>query len=163
MKHYTDSSFLITTKEMVDLLNGDLAREYQSIIAYTSCKLEKYAEEELTHALKIVEQIKELGGTPTAMPEPVPTLDNQVDSLLAALASERETVAHYHQRINQAEALQQTALNEMLHEIMAEEQRHEIDLCWQYCNALASQPKGSKSGAILAQNAKESAHCDQEK
>lgn len=77
----------ITREEMVHLLNEDLAREYQAIIAYVvysqtlkgapythiAAELEAHAGEELTHALKIARQIDYLGGTPEVRPEPVKT------------------------------------------------------------------------------------------
>lgn len=75
----------ITRKKLVELLNEDLAREYQAIIAYVvysqilkgaqymaiADQLEKHAAEELQHAIKISQQIDYLNGTPTVSPKPV--------------------------------------------------------------------------------------------
>ena len=61
----------ITRNELIELLNEDLAREYQAIIAYVvysqvlkgaefmniADELEKHAAEELNHALMISNQI----------------------------------------------------------------------------------------------------------
>src|SRR3954471_24228086 len=65
----------ISRERMIELLNEDLAREYQAIIAYVvyskllkgaaysdiAGELEKHASEELDHALKITQQIDYLG------------------------------------------------------------------------------------------------------
>src|SRR2546430_15582971 len=85
----------ITREEMVELLNEDLAREYQAIIAYTiysqvlkgaaytdiASELEKHAGEELAHALKISKQIDYFGGMPTTVPKPVKTSDDPKEML----------------------------------------------------------------------------------
>jgi len=133
----------ITREEMVQLLNEDLAREYQAIIAYTvysqvikgaeymeiARELETHAGEELEHALKIAKQVDYLGGMPVVTPRPVKTSADPVEMLRADLENERETVANYRRRIRQAEAMGEFALSETLRQIIAQEQEHEIDLC----------------------------------
>ncbi len=133
----------VTREQMVQLLNEDLAREYQAIIAYTvysqvlkgaeymdiAEELEKHATEELSHALKIASQIDYLGGTPGVVPKPVQISGGAMDILRADLENERETVAQYRQRIRQAEAIGEFALSEVLRGIIVQEQEHEIDLC----------------------------------
>ncbi|MDB6016265.1 MAG: bfr [Pedosphaera sp.] len=133
----------LTRDQMVQLLNEDLAREYQAIIAYTvysqvlkgaeymdiARELEKHAAEELAHALKISKQIDYLGGIPGVIPKPVKSLDDPQEILQADLENERETVANYRQRIRQAEAMGEFALSETLRDIIVQEQDHEIDLC----------------------------------
>ena len=103
----------ITRKEMVQLLNEDLSREYQAIIAYIvysqvikgaeytdiARELEKHAGEELDHAIKIAKQIDYLGGKPVVVPQPVKTSDNPVVMLRADLENERVTIANYRRRI----------------------------------------------------------------
>ncbi|MDB6109890.1 MAG: Ferritin Dps family protein [Pedosphaera sp.] len=132
----------ITREQMAQLLNEDLAREYQAIIAYTvysqvlkgaeytdiARELEKHASEELSHALKISKQIDYLGAVPGVVPKPVKTSDDPRELLRMDLENERETVAQYRQRIRQAEALGEFALSETLREIIVQEQEHEIDL-----------------------------------
>jgi len=102
----------ITREQMVELLNEDLAREYQAIIAYVvysqsikgaeytdiAGELEKHAAEELMHALKIAKQVDYLGGKLATVPKPVPTPEDAVDMLHADLENERETGANYRQR-----------------------------------------------------------------
>jgi bacterioferritin len=132
----------ITREEMIDLLNEDLSREYQAIIAYTvysqvikgaefmeiAKELEKHAQEELSHALKISKQIDYFGGMPVVTPKPVRTSEHAEDMLRFDLENEMETVANYRQRIRQAEAMGEFALAETLREIIVQEQEHEIDL-----------------------------------
>jgi len=133
----------ISREQMTALLNEDLAREYQAIIAYTvysqvikgaeymdiARELEKHAAEELSHAILIAKQIDYLGGMPGVAPKPVKTSDNPVVMLKADLENERETVAQYRQRIRQAEAMGEFALSETLRTIIRQEQEHEMDLC----------------------------------
>ncbi len=78
----------ITRSQMIKLLNEDLAREYQAIIAYTvysqilkgakyqhiAEELKKHAGEELAHAIMIAKQIDYFNGTPVTTPKPVKTL-----------------------------------------------------------------------------------------
>src|SRR3954468_7202472 len=113
----------IDRKKMIELLNEDLSREYQAIIAYVhysqvikgaqymdiARELEKHAGEELDHALKIAKQIDYLGGSPTVTPKPVKTSDKATDMLKFDLENERDTNAHYRTRVRQAEALNEFA------------------------------------------------------
>jgi bacterioferritin len=128
---------------MVVLLNDDLAREYQAVIAYTvysqtlkgaeymdiARELEKHAGEELAHALKLAKQIDYFGGMPCVTPKPVKTSDDAKVMLEADLENERNTIAQYRQRIRQAEAMGEFALSETLRDIILQEQEHEMDLC----------------------------------
>jgi bacterioferritin len=132
----------ITREQMIQLLNEDLAGEYQAIIAYTvysqvlkgaaytdiARELEAHAGEELAHAIKIAKQIDYLGGMPGVMPKPVKTSNNPVEMLRADLENERVTVGRYRERIRQAEAMGEFALSETLRAIIVQEQEHEIDL-----------------------------------
>lgn len=132
----------IDRKTMIKLLNEDLAREYQAIIAYViysqvlkgpeymqiAKELEKHAAEELSHALQISKQIDYLGGMPTATPKNVKTSDKATDMLKFDLENEKETIANYRTRIRQADAMGEFALSETLREIVQEEQDHLIEL-----------------------------------
>ena len=142
-KENMTTGFNISREQMIQLLNEDLAREYQAIIAYTvysqllkgaeytdiARELEQHAGEELAHAIKIAKQIDYLGGMPGVMPKPVKTSNDPIQMLRADLENERETVAHYRERIRQAEAMGEFALSETLRAIIVQEQEHEIDLC----------------------------------
>jgi bacterioferritin len=132
----------ITRGQMIELLNEDLAGEYQAIIAYTvysqvlkgaaytdiARELESHAAEELQHAIKIAKQIDYLGGMPGVTPKPVKTSNDPVAMLRADLENERTTVGRYRERIRQAEALGEFGLSETLRAIIVQEQDHEIDL-----------------------------------
>lgn len=131
-----------TREEMVRLLNEDLAREYQAIIAYVvysqtlkgaaylhiASELEKHAGEELAHAIQIAKQIDYLNGTPTTTAKEVKLSDKPEDMLRFDLENERVTILNYRQRIRQAEAMGEFALSEVLREIIVQEQEHLTDL-----------------------------------
>ena len=131
-----------TRQEMVDLLNGDLAREYQAIIAYTvysqtmkgaaysdiAGELEEHAGEELEHAIKVAKQIDYLGGTPVTVPKEVKLSDKAEDMLRFDLENEKDTINNYRQRIRQADAMGEFAMSEILREIIVQEQDHLMDL-----------------------------------
>jgi bacterioferritin len=132
----------ITRERLIELLNEDLSREYQAIIAYVvysqvlkgaeymniAGELEKHAAEELRHALTISKQIDYLGGSPTVTPKPVKTSDKAEDMLRFDLANENETIRNYRERVRQCEALGEFALAEHIREILVNEQEHQIDL-----------------------------------
>ncbi len=132
----------VTRKQLVDLLNEDLAREYQAIIAYVNYsqvlkgaeymtiakELEKHAGEELAHALIVAKLIDYLGGSPGVTPKPVKTSDKATDMLRFDLDNENDTIRNYRERVRQAEALGEFAIAEHLREILKQEQEHQIDL-----------------------------------
>ncbi len=132
----------ISRQRLAELLNEDLAREYQAIIGYVvysqvlkgseymtiANELEKHATEELQHALIIAKQIDYLGGTPTVTPKPVKSSDDAKTMLRADLENEKETIQHYRARFRQCEALQEYAIAEQIRQILIQEQEHLIDL-----------------------------------
>ena len=142
IKEETKSGPNITRERMIQLLNEDLAGEYQAIIAYTvysqvlkgaaytdiARELELHAAEELQHAIKIAKQVDYMGGMPAVVPKAVKTSNDPVEMLRADLENERETVGRYRERIRQAEAMGEFALSETLRSIIVQEQEHEIDL-----------------------------------
>ena len=129
-------------KKMIELLNDDLSREYQAIMAYVvysqaikgaqymniAKELETHASEELDHAIKIANQIDYLGGMPTATAKPVKLTEDAVEMLKADLENERVTIANYRTRVRQADAMGEFALSEVLREILVQEQEHLMDL-----------------------------------
>jgi len=142
MTNKPDKKIGVSRKQMIELLNEDLSREYQAIIAYTvysqaikgaefmdiARELEKHAGEELDHALKISKQIDYFGGMPTTTAKPVRTSESAREMLKFDLENEQETIVNYRQRIRQAEAMGEYALSEVLREIIMQEQEHEMDL-----------------------------------
>ncbi len=133
---------ITTRKEMVRLLNDDLAREYQAIIGYIvysqtmkgakyqhiASELKKHAGEELDHALQIAKQIDYFNGTPVTAPKQVKLSDKAEDMLRFDLENERDTILNYRTRIRQADAMGEFALGEVLRKIIAQEQEHLTDL-----------------------------------
>ncbi|ODA68095.1 Bacterioferritin [Methyloligella halotolerans] len=132
----------ITRDQLAELLNEDLAREYQAIIAYVvysqvikgaeymsiADQLEQHAHEELEHALTISRQIDYLGHTPTVKAKPVKVSEDAREMLRFDLDNENETVRNYRQRVRQCEALNEFAMAEQIREILVQEQDHQIDL-----------------------------------
>jgi bacterioferritin len=132
----------LTRQQLIDLLNEDLAREYQAIIAYVvysqvlkgaeymaiAAELEKHAGEELEHALIVANQIDYLGGMPCVAPKPVKTSEKAKDMLRFDLANENETIRNYRERVRQCEALEEYAMAEHLRTILVQEQDHQIAL-----------------------------------
>jgi bacterioferritin len=132
----------VDRKGLIKLLNEDLSREYQAIIAYVNYsqvlkgaqymqiakELEAHAGEELDHALKIANQVDYLGGMPSVTPVPVKTSEKATDMLKFDLENERVTIANYRTRVRQADALGEFALSEVLREILVQEQEHLVDL-----------------------------------
>ena len=132
----------ITRKQLIDLLNEDLAREYQAIIAYVvysqmlkgaeymaiAKELEVHAGEELEHALIVAKLIDYLGGAPAVTPKPVKTSEKPKDMLRLDLDNENETIRNYRDRVRQCESLGEYAMAEHLRDILKQEQEHQIDL-----------------------------------
>jgi bacterioferritin len=132
----------ISRERLADLLNEDLSREYQAIIAYVvysqvlsgaqymdiAAQLEIHAKQELDHALTLSRQIDYLGKMPSVTPKPVPTSKNAKDMLRYDLDQENETIRNYRDRVRQCEALGEYALAEQIRQILVQEQDHQIDL-----------------------------------
>jgi bacterioferritin len=133
---------LVTREELVNLLNEDLEREYQAIIAYVvysqvlkgaeymniADELAVHAAEELKHALVISNQIDYLGGMPATKPKLVKTSEKAKDMLQFDLDNETETIRQYRDRVRQADALGEFALAEHIRDILMDEQDHQIAL-----------------------------------
>jgi bacterioferritin len=99
----------ISREKMVELLNEDLSREYQAVIAYTvysqtikgaayndiANELATHALEELQHALQIAKQIDYFGGSPNTKPKEVKTSDKAEEMLRFDLENERVTLIAY--------------------------------------------------------------------
>ncbi|MBV8082568.1 MAG: ferritin-like domain-containing protein [Candidatus Eremiobacteraeota bacterium] len=132
----------ITRAKLAELLNEDLAREYQAIIAYVvysqvlkgaeymsiADQLEMHAKQELEHALIISRQIDYLGKMPTVTPKPVRVSSKPKEMLRFDLANENETIRNYRERVRQCEQLGEFAMAEQIRGILVNEQDHQIDL-----------------------------------
>ena len=108
----------ISRERLAELLNEDLSREYQAIIAYVvysqvltgaqymdiAAQLEIHAKQELDHALILSRQIDYLGKMPVVTPKPVLTSKDPKVMLRYDLDNENETIRNYRDRIPQCEA-----------------------------------------------------------
>jgi bacterioferritin len=141
-KTLVDTDQTISREKLASLLNEDLSREYQAIIAYVvysqvlkgaeymniADQLATHAQQELNHALTISRQIDYLGEMPTVTPKPVKTSENAKEMLRFDLENENETIRNYRERVKQCEALGEFAMAEQIRDILVEEQDHQIDL-----------------------------------
>lgn len=132
----------ISRDRLAELLNEDLAREYQAIIAYVvysqvlsgaqymgiAAQLEIHAKQELDHALILARQIDYLGKMPAVTPRPVRTSEKPEEMLRFDLDNENETIRNYRERIRQCETLGEYAMAEQIRQILVQEQDHQIDL-----------------------------------
>ena len=137
-----DGAAQVSREELIKLLNEDLSREYQAIMAYViysqvlkgpqymkiAAELETHAKEELAHAITISKQIDYLGAMPTNQAKPVRQSEKAEDMLRFDLDNENETVRNYRERVRQCEALGEYAMAEHIREILVDEQEHQIDL-----------------------------------
>lgn len=140
--HIMPTNESITREKLIQLLNEDLSREYQAIIAYVvysqvlkgaqymsiADELAVHAGEELQHALTLSNQIDYLGGMPTVTPKAVKTSDKATDMLQFDLDNENETIRNYRIRVRQCEQLGEYAIAEHIREILVQEQDHQIAL-----------------------------------
>ena len=142
-KAQPDGSATVSREQLIALLNEDLSREYQAIIAYVVYSQvlkgaqymniadrarEARRRRSCDHALIIAKQIDYLGGMPTVTPKPVKTSEKAEEMLRFDLDNENETIRNYRERVRQCEALGEYAMAEHIREILVQEQEHQIDL-----------------------------------
>jgi bacterioferritin len=132
----------LSRDRLAELLNEDLSREYQAIIAYVvysqvlkgaqfmniADQLAIHAKQELDHALILSRQIDYLGKMPTVTPLPVRTSDDAKKMLRFDLENENATIRNYRERVRQCETLGEFAMAEQIRQILVDEQDHQIDL-----------------------------------
>lgn len=138
----TPAETSVSRDRLIALLNEDLSREYQAIIAYVvysqvikgaeymtiAKELTKHAKQELEHALVIAKQIDYLGGKPVVVPKPVKMAADPEALIRFDLENETETIREYRNRVRQCEALGEFAIAEHIREILKNEQDHQIEL-----------------------------------
>src|SRR5579863_3543305 len=139
---HDDAKPEISRERLVELLNEDLSREYQAVIAYVvysqvlkgaeymniADQLELHAKQELDHALTLSRLIDYLGAMPSVTPKPVRTSEKARDMLRFDLDNENETIKNYRHRVRQCEQLGEYAMAEQIRQILVQEQDHQIDL-----------------------------------
>jgi bacterioferritin len=160
-KQPSENEHAISRDRLAELLNEDLAREYQAIIAYVvysqvlkgaaymsiAAQLEIHAKQELDHALIISRQIDYLGKMPIVTPKPVRTSEEPKEMLRFDLESEGETIRNYRERVRQCEQLGEYAMAEQIRQILVDEQDHQIDLATALGEEVpdVSRPRGKSS------------------
>jgi bacterioferritin len=127
-------------EELVELLNGDLAREYQAIITYIQYSASvtgPYRQElkqfflneipdETMHAQYLADKVAALGGVPCVTPEAVPQETDVRKMLENVVEAERTARNNYSARAAQAEELGEIGLANHL-EDMADDESHHLD------------------------------------
>ena len=143
MPNSPENSSTVTREKLIELLNEDLSREYQAVIAYVvysqvlkgpqymniAAELEVHAGEELAHALTIAKHIDYLGGMPAATAKEVKTSEKAEDMLRFDMQNEIDTIRAYRERVRQCDALSEYAIAEEIRGILVQEQEHLCDLC----------------------------------
>ncbi len=128
----------VTREELIELLNGDLSREYQAIITYIQyaasvtgpyrTELKNFfaseVPDETMHAQYLADKIAAMGGVPTVAPEAVPQ-ETDVKKMLENIV-EAETTArnNYSARAKQADELGEVGLANHLEDMADDESGH---------------------------------------
>lgn len=128
----------IDKTRFIDLLNADLANEYQAVLMYTTYAarvagphrpalrtfFQSEIPEELAHAQFLADKIVSLGGVPTVKPSEVPNVARPREMLEAVLAAEQKAIASYKERAEQAAALGDKGLATHLETMIEDETSH---------------------------------------
>ncbi|MGD2068631.1 MAG: ferritin-like domain-containing protein [Gemmatimonadota bacterium] len=129
---------MATREELLAGLNEDLAAEFNAVITYrlfaSLCSgpyrqeirafFESEIPDELGHAQFLADKIVALGGTPTTEPGPVEITTDNRQMFEISLKAERDTIARYEKRIDQAEAVGETGLKIKLEDLIVDETQH---------------------------------------
>ena len=128
----------MSKEELVEGLNRDLAGELSAIIQYLTYAakatgpyrpqlsqffLAEVADEQM-HAQFLANKIVALGGEPTTEPRPVPAAATNREMLEAVLRAERQAVADYSERAEQADAFGDKGLVVALEDMVRDESTH---------------------------------------
>jgi bacterioferritin len=130
----------VDKEELVELLNGDLSREYQAIITYIQYsasvtgpyrqELKQFFANEIPdeqmHAQYLADKVAALGGVPSVTPEAVPQETDARKMLENVVEAERTARNNYSARAAQAEELGEIGLANHL-EDMADDESHHLD------------------------------------
>ena len=125
-------------KDMIELLNEDLAGELGAVIQYAMYaakatgpyrpQLTQFflaeVPDELAHAQFLANKIVALGGEPTTEPRPVPYAGSNREMLEAVLDAERRAVEDYTQRARQADDFGDKGLAVQLEDMVRDESGH---------------------------------------
>ncbi|HVO43841.1 MAG TPA: ferritin-like domain-containing protein [Aggregatilineales bacterium] len=125
-------------KQLADLLNQDLAGEFQAILMYTVYaaqvkgpdrpQLAQFMKaeiaDELLHAQFLADKIVSLGGIPTTEPRQVPSAVSTQDMLENIAKAEEQAIAGYTTRAEQAREAGQIGLAVQLENMVLDETGH---------------------------------------
>jgi bacterioferritin len=128
----------MTKEKLVELLNTDLANEYQAVIMYTTYAaavsgphrpalrsfFQAEIPDELGHAQFLADKIVSLGGAPTVTPVAVPTASAPREMLENVLRAEQRAIAGYKERAEQAAAFGDIGLSTHLETMVEDETGH---------------------------------------
>lgn len=123
---------------LIDNLNEDLAGELSAIIQYITYaakatgpyrpQLAEFFLAEVTdeqaHAQFLANKIVALGGEPTKTPRPVPEAASNREMVEAVLAAEKQALADYTQRAEEADAFGDKGLTVQLEDMVRDESSH---------------------------------------
>ena len=126
----------------IELLNEDLATEYQSIVQYvqhiavitgaeylsTVDELKAHVNQEVSHATTLAEQVDFLGGVPGISVAPVTSATDAPGALRADLELETRQLERYRERVQQANDLGLADVAEALRPLLTQTQEHVRDL-----------------------------------
>lgn len=123
---------------LIDRLNEDLSGELSAIIQYITYAAKAtgpyrpqlvqffLAEvpDEQAHAQYLANKIVALGGEPTTVARPVPAADSNRAMLEAVLVAERQAIADYTARAEEADAFGDKGLSVQLEDMVRDESGH---------------------------------------
>ena len=128
----------MTKETLIEALNEDLAGEYQAVLMYVTYAasvtgphrpvLKQFfsaeVPEELAHAQFLADKIASLGGQPATEPRSVPATTSPREMLENVLAAERQAIADYKERAEQAQEYGDKGLAAHLETIVEDETSH---------------------------------------
>jgi bacterioferritin len=128
----------VNKEQLIELLNGDLSREYQAIITYIQYaasvtgpyrqELKQFflgeVPDETMHAQYLADKIAAMGGIPSVTPEAVPQETKVKKMLENIVEAERLARNNYSIRAKQADELGEVGLANHLEDMADDESNH---------------------------------------
>ena len=125
-------------KQLADLLNKDLAGEFQAVLMYTVYSamvkgpyrpqlvqfMQAEIADELLHAQFLADKIATLGSVPTTTPRPVPAAATVKEMLENIAKAEEQAIADYTARAEQAREAGEIGLSVQLEDMVRDETGH---------------------------------------
>jgi bacterioferritin len=128
----------MTSKKLLDMLNGAIAREIQVSIQYmwqhvqwigvrgfaTKDAFEDIAKQEMKHAESIAERLFYLGGIPTTKPDPINVGKNLREMIAQDVKDEKNAIVMYKEIIDIAQKEGDVTTAFLFMEILKDEEDH---------------------------------------